>query len=289
MAGHRRAARSSTRPRGCCGDGGCSRGAAAGRRRRDRRRARLGLGLPDRVPAAAQRSRRTRASQARRVDRESRRPSRRAWSPSTCRVPTVSRRVGFCHPRGRLHPHQQPRDRGRGRNGEIRVTFVDGSESTATLIGRTADYDPPSSGSTRRPGPAGARRLRGRGRRRPRHRDRRTARAGRHRDPGHHQRPQPTGCLRADVTDQAFINALQTDAAINPGNSGGPLVDASGQVDRHQLRDRPAAGHPHERGETSVSVLPSAPTRRDARPRRSSTRGPRAIRSSVCCSTPLRR
>jgi putative serine protease PepD len=29
---------------------------------------------------------------------------------------------------------------------------------------------------------------------------------------------------------QAFINAIQTDAAINPGNSGGPLVDASGQV-----------------------------------------------------------
>ncbi len=30
--------------------------------------------------------------------------------------------------------------------------------------------------------------------------------------------------------EQAFINALQTDAAINPGNSGGPLVDAQGRV-----------------------------------------------------------
>ncbi|HSI92457.1 MAG TPA: trypsin-like peptidase domain-containing protein [Jiangellaceae bacterium] len=30
--------------------------------------------------------------------------------------------------------------------------------------------------------------------------------------------------------EQAFINALQTDAAINPGNSGGPLVDGSGRV-----------------------------------------------------------
>ncbi len=30
--------------------------------------------------------------------------------------------------------------------------------------------------------------------------------------------------------EQAFINALQTDAAINPGNSGGPLVDARGRV-----------------------------------------------------------
>ena len=32
------------------------------------------------------------------------------------------------------------------------------------------------------------------------------------------------------ATDNAFINALQTDAAINPGNSGGPLVDATGAV-----------------------------------------------------------
>jgi len=30
--------------------------------------------------------------------------------------------------------------------------------------------------------------------------------------------------------EQAFINALQTDAAINPGNSGGPLVDVEGRV-----------------------------------------------------------
>jgi putative serine protease PepD len=30
--------------------------------------------------------------------------------------------------------------------------------------------------------------------------------------------------------DQAYINAIQTDAAINPGNSGGPLLDMQGQV-----------------------------------------------------------
>ncbi|WP_232014250.1 S1C family serine protease [Cellulomonas fimi] len=30
--------------------------------------------------------------------------------------------------------------------------------------------------------------------------------------------------------DTAFINAIQTDAAINPGNSGGPLVNAAGEV-----------------------------------------------------------
>ncbi|MDQ1620580.1 MAG: putative serine protease PepD [Actinomycetota bacterium] len=31
-------------------------------------------------------------------------------------------------------------------------------------------------------------------------------------------------------SDNAYINALQTDAAINPGNSGGPLVDLDGAV-----------------------------------------------------------
>ena len=33
-----------------------------------------------------------------------------------------------------------------------------------------------------------------------------------------------------DASDTAFINAIQTDAAINPGNSGGPLVNAAGEV-----------------------------------------------------------
>ncbi|WP_456818469.1 S1C family serine protease [Cellulomonas sp. URHB0016] len=33
-----------------------------------------------------------------------------------------------------------------------------------------------------------------------------------------------------DESDTAFINAIQTDAAINPGNSGGPLVDGAGEV-----------------------------------------------------------
>lgn len=33
-----------------------------------------------------------------------------------------------------------------------------------------------------------------------------------------------------DEDDTAFINAIQTDAAINPGNSGGPLVNARGEV-----------------------------------------------------------
>ena len=33
-----------------------------------------------------------------------------------------------------------------------------------------------------------------------------------------------------NASDTAFINAIQTDAAINPGNSGGPLVNAAGEV-----------------------------------------------------------
>lgn len=115
-------------------------------------------------------------------------------------------------------------------NGEIRVTFVDGSESTATLIGRTADYDLAVVRVDREdlvPLVLG---------------DSEAVAVG---DPviaigaplgldgtvttgiiSALNRPVSAG----DVTDQAFINALQTDAAINPGNSGGPLVDASGQV-----------------------------------------------------------
>lgn len=33
-----------------------------------------------------------------------------------------------------------------------------------------------------------------------------------------------------DTQSQAYIDALQTDAAINPGNSGGPLLNAKGEV-----------------------------------------------------------
>lgn len=42
---------------------------------------------------------------------------------------------------------------------------------------------------------------------------------------------RPVSAGEATETDrQAFINAIQTDAAINPGNSGGPLVNAAGEV-----------------------------------------------------------
>jgi putative serine protease PepD len=42
------------------------------------------------------------------------------------------------------------------------------------------------------------------------------------------ERPVSAGGDEGD--EFSYINALQTDAAINPGNSGGPLVDAQGKV-----------------------------------------------------------
>ncbi|PFG33737.1 S1C family serine protease [Sanguibacter antarcticus] len=115
-------------------------------------------------------------------------------------------------------------------DGRIRVTFADGTEDDATLVGRTADYDlavlrvereglvplvlgdsdgvvvgdpviaigaPLGLDGTVTSGIISAL-----------------------------NRPVSAG----DVTDTAFINALQTDAAINPGNSGGPLVNGAGEV-----------------------------------------------------------
>lgn len=115
-------------------------------------------------------------------------------------------------------------------SGTIRVTFVDGSEEDATLIGRTSDYDiavirVDRTGLT--PLVLG---------------DSDSVVVG---DPviaigaplgldgtvtsgiiSALNRPVSAG----DSADTAFINALQTDAAINPGNSGGPLVNGSGEV-----------------------------------------------------------
>lgn len=115
-------------------------------------------------------------------------------------------------------------------DGKIRVTFVDGTESEATLVGRTSDYDiavikvdrtglvPLALGDSDLVAvgdpviaigaPLG---LDG------------TVTSG---IISALNRPVTAG----DTTDQAFINAIQTDAAINPGNSGGPLVNGSGEV-----------------------------------------------------------
>jgi len=115
----------------------------------------------------------------------------------------------------------------------ITVTFGDGSEQEATIVGRTADYDlavlkvdvqgltplllgdsdgvvvgdavvavgaPLGLAGTVTTGIVSAL-----------------------------NRPVSAGDA-SDSDDQAFINAIQTDAAINPGNSGGPLVNALGEV-----------------------------------------------------------
>ena len=115
----------------------------------------------------------------------------------------------------------------------ITVTFVDGSEQEATIVGRTADYDlavlkvdadgltplllgdsdavvvgdpvvavgaPLGLAGTVTTGIVSAL-----------------------------NRPVSAG-EATESDDQAFINAIQTDAAINPGNSGGPLVNAAGEV-----------------------------------------------------------
>ena len=57
---------------------------------------------------------------------------------------------------------------------------------------------------------------------------------GQQQDPFGQGQQQPRPAARDDVV----TNAIQTSAAINPGNSGGALVNAAGQLDRHQLRHR---------------------------------------------------
>ena len=112
----------------------------------------------------------------------------------------------------------------------ITVTFVDGSEKPATIVGSTSDYDlavlkvdvdgltPLLLGDSGKVvvgdpvvaigAPLG---LAG------------TVTTG---IVSALNRPVTAG----DASSTAFINAIQTDAAINPGNSGGPLVNAAGEV-----------------------------------------------------------
>ncbi len=49
---------------------------------------------------------------------------------------------------------------------------------------------------------------------------------------------RPVHVFGDDGQSDAYLDAVQTDAAINPGNSGGALVDAGGAAGRHQLRRR---------------------------------------------------
>lgn len=120
---------------------------------------------------------------------------------------------------------------GAATSGEIRVIFSDGSQEPATIVGRTGAYDLAVLSVPRQNLPAlplgdsdamvvgdpviaiGA--------------------------PLGLQSTVTTGIVSAlhrpvvageDDDGNAFISAIQTDAAINPGNSGGPLVNAAGEV-----------------------------------------------------------
>ncbi|MFV0457950.1 MAG: S1C family serine protease [Actinomycetales bacterium] len=116
-------------------------------------------------------------------------------------------------------------------SGQIRVIFSDGSESAATIVGRTVDYDlavlkVDRTGLT--PLPLG---------------DSDAVVVG---DPVIAvgaplglQSTVTTGIVSAlhrpvvagdSPSNSAFISAIQTDAAINPGNSGGPLLNGRGEV-----------------------------------------------------------
>ena len=102
---------------------------------------------------------------------------------------------GFVLTVRRLHPHQQPRRRGRRQGGTITVEFSNGTHEPAQdRRARRAPTTWPSSRSTAPDLPVlplGA--VQRRRRRRPGDRGRRPARPGQHRHQRHRQRPEPAG------------------------------------------------------------------------------------------------
>ena len=133
-------------------------------------------------------------------------------------------RVGIRLRRQGTHPDQQPRRR-RG-SGKITVTFHDGVEATATVVGTDPDSDVAVikvDNTSYRPLPKGSSSK---------------LRVGELimavGSPFGLSQSVTTGIISATERNVVGINKyesfLQTDAAINPGNSGGPMVDMEGRV-----------------------------------------------------------
>ena len=163
------------------------------------------------------------------------RPQPRGAAPRAATTRTsrhAGRRHRLHHRQGGLHPHQQPRRRGRRRHPGQPVRRRPTTESyAAKVVGRDALTDSALIQLTEMPAAPLQEAKFG---------DSDADAAGRLGD-GDRQpvRPRPHRHGRRDLGARPAVrrrrrprqqNMLQTDAAINPGNSGGPLLNIRGEV-----------------------------------------------------------